>query len=194
MPDGLTFDETTHTYRLDNERVPHITQVLALAGLDCWEHVPPEVMAAARARGTAVHRLVQFWLEDDLDWDTVDESLVPYLDAYLEFATHSRFEPDMIETPLVHRALRFAGTPDLVGPFGNMRGIVELKSGGITEAAQLQTAGQAILVNEPCRRFGLQLKPNGRPKIVEFTNALDRNVFLSALSIAHFKLRNGGPR
>lgn len=192
---GLTFEEEGHRYLLDGVRVPSVTQILALGGLSSWDHIPPQVLEAARLRGTAVHLAVQLYLEDDLDWSTVSEGLKPYLDAYQEFQAGSGFVPDRVEHRLVHRVLRFAGTPDQAGPFKGGRAIVELKSGGIVEAAAFQTAGQAILEQQPfCRRFGLELKPNGRPRIVEFTDPTDRHVFLAALTIAHRKLRNGGPR
>jgi hypothetical protein len=84
MPE-LLFDPDSHTYTLNGEKVPSITQIIADMGLidTTWftDH--------SRERGTFVHRIIEWHLLKELDEDTVDESLVGYLNAWKRFELDS---------------------------------------------------------------------------------------------------------
>jgi hypothetical protein len=65
--------------------------------------------------------------------DTVDDVILPYLAAWRLFKRESGFIVEQSEVPMMSKALRYAGTPDVIGhfPSGNLkRGAVELHDDG----------------------------------------------------------------
>ena len=92
--DALVFDEASHLYTLDGERLPSVTQILQRAGAIDFDHIPPQIRERALARGTAVHRAVHYFNENDLDVDafrTTWPEYAPYLDAWIKFVDVSGF-------------------------------------------------------------------------------------------------------
>jgi hypothetical protein len=93
-PDALVFEELTHTYTLDGERLPSVTQILQRADAINFEHIPPTIRERALERGTAVHKAVHYYNEHDLDVDAFRETFpeyAPYLDAWIKFLDVSGF-------------------------------------------------------------------------------------------------------
>lgn len=183
---GLAFDAGRHEY-LDTETgelLPSITALLKAAGQidDRW------YTEASRIRGSAVHRLT---LAHDLGHDEIVEDAVGayhgYLLAYQRALRLLRPRWTLMETPLAHPTLRYAGTPDRVGWVGpkRRRAVVELKTGRPQAVHALQTALQAMLVEpgarRPIDRYALYLQPDGWYRIVEFTAGQD---FATAATIA----------
>src|ERR1019366_315802 len=84
MPDygieipGGHFDEKRHIYRnTKGTIVPSTTQVFSILGCNDFEGVPPDVLEWKRIYGTAVHRAIEFLVAGDLDWDSLDEVIIP---------------------------------------------------------------------------------------------------------------------
>lgn len=55
----LTFDEFTHTYRLNELIIPSVTTVMKLLSDDFYRAVDPDVLERAARRGTAIHNAVE---------------------------------------------------------------------------------------------------------------------------------------
>jgi|SRR5580765_2134762 len=93
-PDMMVFDEPAHTYTLDGEQLPSVTGILQRSGLIDFSHIPPSILDAARDRGTAVHRAVHYFNEQDLDVDAFRSTFPeywPYLSAWIKFLDTSGF-------------------------------------------------------------------------------------------------------
>lgn len=128
----MTFDPETHTYRVDGEIVPSVTQLTAIFGPP-----PPEegddlelTVEAAADRGSTLHAYLQHRLEGGEPEDfELPDVCCPYADAVELFLSEHRLEPMLVETPLwgEARGVRFAGTPDLVGEFDGRLSILDWK-------------------------------------------------------------------
>lgn len=108
----FTFDPKKHIYTLDGVEIPSVTSVLPYnfhGNATDWH----------KDKGHYVHEMVRLYNLNDLDEDTLDSQLTPYLDAYKKFRENYHGE-----------------------------GIVDVKSGMPQPADELQLAGYSLLVNE----------------------------------------------
>lgn len=189
IPQPFTFDEATHTYRMENgEILPSVTTVLKDMGF--YGNAESWFTEESATRGTYVHRLIQYYLEGTLDFRTIDDGLRPYLDAWQRFEVDTGFSPMEIEKAMASETHRFAGTVDYVGLLSCGPSIIDLKSGAVGPVVGLQTAGYELLLDKPVKRFALQLKDDGRYKLTEFKDRNDRRVFQAALAVWWYQRNN----
>src|ERR1700693_5852774 len=79
---GGSFEEASHRYRdMTGMIVPSVTQVISLLGMVDYSHIREEILARKSLLGTAVHRAVEYLCQGCLDWDSVDETAMPYVVA-----------------------------------------------------------------------------------------------------------------
>src|SRR5687767_7346130 len=93
----MEFDELTHTYRVDGQVVPSVTQILQALDIVDYSYIPPAVREAALLRGRKVHIATHFDDQGDLDEQTVPEEILPYVFAWRRFRQESGFQPELIE-------------------------------------------------------------------------------------------------
>ena len=91
---NLTFDPVKHHYFLGEERLPSVSEVKE--PLTDFSMVAPEVMARASAFGTAVHKMVELHLGDQLNMGALDEALFGPLEAFELWLSEVR--PFQVET------------------------------------------------------------------------------------------------
>lgn len=87
----------------------------------------------SRTRGEFVHKARHLDDMGELDPETVDDVILPYLAAWRLFKRESGFVVEQSEVPMMSKTYRYAGTPDVTGhfPSGNLkRGAVELHDDG----------------------------------------------------------------
>ncbi len=192
--EGVTLEPETHTYRTpDGARWPGVTQILGAAGFDDWmKFVDPSELEYAARRGTAVHLACQLEFEGDLDWDSLDPIVRPYVDAFARWRSQTAFVPVFAEEPLL--SLRgFAGKPDLVGLFGSIPAVIDIKTPAqVPESTPLQTAGYCDLLRlvKPIR-MALRLGADGNFKVTEFRDRHhDRDLITWRAALQIWKWRN----
>lgn len=196
----LTFDEPTHTYRLDGEVIPSVTTLLS--PLTEYAGIPKAVMEKAAERGNNVHKACEMFLWGTLDEDLLDEEYVPYLSAFKQFMDDTGFVVELIEERVFHKKLRYAGTVDLGGVFPGLgrrtkshRAIIDIKTtfklmrsvgpqlAGYNDAWSSMKTGEKF-----DERYALQLKKTGKYVLEPLKSKTDSNVFLSCLNIYNFML------
>ncbi len=184
---ALTFDEVSHTYRHDGQLVPSVTQVLA--PLTDLSAVPADILAAASAFGTAVHKACELHDLGTLDPATLDAPLQPYLDAWLAFCRDHDAQWSHIEQRLYHPVLRYAGTADRIGFVDGLRTIVDIKTSAVIYpavgpqlAAYLSAAEKGHQINA-LARMSVRLKPDGGYEAKAHTGPADFAVFASLLTL-----------
>lgn len=128
----LTFEPETHTYRVDGEAVPSVTQLVSIFGPP-----PPEegddlelTVEAAADRGITLHAYLQHRLEGGRAADfELPDVYGPCAEAVELFLAEHHLEPMLVETPLwgEARGVRFAGTPDFVGEFDGRLSVLDWK-------------------------------------------------------------------
>jgi hypothetical protein len=189
IDDRLEFDEGIHLFQLDGRPVPSITQCLVSAGLIDTQWFTDY----CRDRGSAIHKACHYMDENDLDPDFLDSSLVGFLDAWMLFCQQHNCQWTDIETPVYSVPLQIAGIPDRIGVVDGLPSIVEIKSGLIYPVHGVQLALQARMARpvDLLNRYSVRLKENGNYELHEFKSRDDLKVGLAALTITHFKRRNG---
>lgn len=122
----LTFDEFTHTYRLNELIIPSVTTVMKPLSDDFYRAVDPDVLERAAKRGTAIHNAVEnfakFGIED------IPPDYAGYFQAFLKWWELQQPEVLATECRVYHKILRYAGTADLLCVIGGRVTLVDYKS------------------------------------------------------------------
>lgn len=145
IPNRLTFRSDIHAYYFDGQRVPSVTQVLE--PLIDYSGVPNGVLNHAADRGTAVHLATEFWDDGDLDEESVDPEVLPYVQAWQRFRDESGFVVERSEVRVYSARHRYAGTVDCIGTMRGRRIMVEKKTTAVLHPAT------AIQVSAYCKAF-----------------------------------------
>lgn len=122
----LTFDEFSHTYRLNELIIPSVTTVMKLLSDDFYRAVDPDVLERAAKRGTAIHNAVEnyakFGIED------IPPTYAGYFQGFREWWELQQPEVLATECRVYHKILRYAGTADLLCVIGGRVTLVDYKS------------------------------------------------------------------
>lgn len=205
---SLVFDHDKHEYFLDGDRVPSNTQVLRDSGLIMLDGIPSFVLDAALKRGSAVHQLVHYLNEDDLDWSSVDDAYRGYLDAWVAFRQQRELRVDLCEYRVASRTHRVSGTLDLLGLLEGDGALIDYKTGDPDDvAADFQTAGYVVMANEwaktdarlaavlaqytRLRRYSVRLRRDGTFRVKEYTDPRDFSRFITLVSAWHIRRERG---
>ena len=202
-----TFDDATHTYRIDGVIVPSVTQVLRLGGLELsFPNVPESIREAAREKGSAVHEACDFFDEEKLDWDHLREKatmLVPYMEAWKDFRFVYPMRKDETAEEIVwSKALGVAGKLDRRCGDEIIRDIKTSKRLSWTMGVQL--AGyvalylhgtEGVALGDPLRRAFVNVKrevvqlcDDGTYHVERYDDPDDLMLFTAALTITRAKL------
>ena len=156
---NVEFEPDGHVYTYRGQHWPSITQILKAEGFvdttwfDEW----------SRDKGSMVHLAIHYDVTGELDEESLDDEIRPYLSAFRRFMAESGFKVEKSEEPGVNTTHRYAGTPDLVGCFP--------KPGA-------------------ARRFALELTADGKYKLIPHTDQNDFNVWLAAVACHNWKKNN----
>lgn len=183
----LTFDPETHEYRLNGEVVPSVTQVLSLAGLIDGRWYTPD----AAQRGTYVAQATEMDDEGTLDESALDPALRAYVEAWRKFRTDTRCDVIAAEHIVWSAVHRFAGTLDRWLLIDGKDTLIDIKTGSPEPFHPIQTAGYAACLKVHMERGAVYLSDNANYRLVAHDDPLDRGVFLSALTIAQWKIKHG---
>jgi hypothetical protein len=206
----LRFDGSPghHDYFLDEIPTPSTTGVIGAAGLYQFDHVPPFILEAARRRGSAVHQLVHFSNEGDLDETSIDPAWRPYLDAWERCRQERAIQILLCEYRVASRRHRVAGTIDLLCTIGDDGWILDYCTGDLADCHKdIQTAGYLGLAFEWAqedltlsavldrhrrwRRAGVRLLKSGSFRFVEYTDPCDYHTFLTLAAAYHIRRDRG---
>lgn len=207
----LHLERDVDAYHVKGQRVPSVTEILALAGLVDFTSVPVEVLQAAADRGRLAHAhtarldaapegvsLVESLL-------SVPDEIQGYAKAWLRFRDDTGFSPLLIEQPVVSCAYGYAGTLDRFGvvPDATIY-LIDLKTGSsLPTWVGLQLAGyeQALRESSPLmakgdrvQRLAVRLRADGEYSVKLFSNPGDRMDFLAAARVAQWRIREEGIR
>lgn len=191
MSDLLQFDAATHTYRLCGMVVPSVTRILA--PLVDLSGIRPEVLEAKRDLGSRVHYACQLSDEDDLDEDSVEADVEPYLAAWRRFLRESGAKVLANEQKVGDPMLMVAGTLDNILLMSGTKWVVDKKTSFATPiSAGPQTAAYQRLNgdNSVTHRGVLRLRPDGTYRFDPRNGPDDWSAFMACLSIYRFKEKN----
>lgn len=187
---NMIFDEKSHSYFVDGQRVLSVTQYLKLAGLIDSDWYTEE----SRQRGSAVHAAIFYRNQNDLDESSLHPIVAPFVAAYDKFVADTGFVPELVEHRVYDPIWIVAGTLDAAGTWklGPDKIVIDFKTGNIEPWARLQLAQYEACLNERHRRFGLQLKPDGTYRLSEeYRDREDIRTFRAIVSIVNWRIQNG---
>jgi hypothetical protein len=177
----LTFDPTTHEYRVQERLVPSVTKLIKAAGLidDTW------MDEEALARGSIVHQALEYDDQGDLDEGSIDPRIMGYVEAWRKCRQEMGLEVVANEQKVYHETYRYAGTLDRVVRRAGQLVLIDLKSGSPAAWHALQLALYLMAteqwdINRPTARAAVYLEEDGRYKYVEHK---DRNDFAAAKAV-----------
>ena len=156
----LTFKEESHEYFLGDERLPSVSEIIS--PLIDFSMIKPEVLENKRQFGTNVHKMIELYLEDDLDEMGLTEDLKGCLYAFKEWESGSEgILPAKIEVKQFHPKLKYAGTPDI----DRATAIVDIKSRDFSPVSDpLQLAAYKRFGDPQREGYILSLFPDGTCK------------------------------
>ncbi len=189
----LRFEEETHSYFLENQRIPSVTQVLGSVGISDFGNASPEVLERAAAFGTEAHLLTEKYDKDILiKGEEMSGGLFDYLVAWIDF--RKDFGVEFIEGGIEKRffceGFRYAGTIDRIGKVNGKMTLIDIKTGAATRAHAIQIAAykNALLEEYPkIDAMCVYLGPRAYKIQTYRGHDYDFNVFLSALNIHNWR-------
>jgi len=190
---AIEFDAKKHEYCVGGVVMPSVTQILQAEGFINYDGIPEAIREFAMARGTAVHEACEYWDQDDLNIDDLDEELEGYLEAWKSFKKDRRFSPTEIEKPVYQEDYRYAGKLDRLGTLDGDKAVVDIKTGKVQKWTGLQLAAYEYAETGffgKLRRIAVELRSDGTYQPTEFEDDGDHGVFLSAVTLYHWKERN----
>lgn len=200
--DDFHFEADPHAYYEGSVRRVSLTQVLSLAGLIDYSHVPPETLARAARRGKMVHQATA-QIDRGVDVHAlyeIPEACQPYVAAWELFVRETGFiaDSELVEKPRIATiaGMRVGMTPDTAGLLFGVPSIIERKCCRNHHPVwAIQTAGQDLGLGAPPRyrhfaRAAVQLLPTGRYKLWPHEDNSDFDICRDAIRIAAWKLKN----
>ena len=193
-----------HTYYVDGIVTPGVTEILKAGGYGNPQDangytIPDEVIDNAAERGVMIAKAIELYNDDSLDWDTVDEELVPYIQAYESWCEKTGFVPVAQEELIYVPKHGYCGTLDIRGYINDRLTIIDIKTGsaGLKPWHRYQLAAYAYPFKEKTTwpdRIMLHLKSNGKAKQHPFTRETaqrDWTVFLACYTLYQAKILDG---
>lgn len=191
----LTFDPSTHIYRLGDKVVPSVTRIIEPLMDTEW------YTDEGAKRGTMVHRGIHVHELGLLE--EVPDELFGYLNAWIRFKKESDFSVGWTEH-MMYSELGFCGTADVLGCFkGKVKpdglpdivefepdklALIDLKTSDTPKNWwPIQLAGYSILSGDNRKRYTLRLREDGTYRLDEWKDRHDRAVFMACLTIWQFK-------
>lgn len=179
----ITFEPTTHSYRLNGRPVPSVTQVLKAAGLIDRQWYTEEAcrLGSLVAEATALHD------RGELDEATLDPAIRPYLDGWNRFLVDSGAEVILAEEPAANEVYGYAGTYDRWLKWEGLDWLIDIKTGACEPFHALQTAAYAACIGTPMQRACIHLDGDGGYRVNRHIDPNDEAVFKAALAITKWK-------
>ena len=116
----------------------------------------------SRDRGSMVHLATAYDDDGELDEESLDPVIIPYVEAWRRFKRESGFVVSASEVPMMSNLYKYAGTPDVMGSFP--RGAM--------------------------KRAAVELHDDGTYKLIPYTDRQDVAIWLSVLAVHNWKQNN----
>lgn len=174
----LVFYDSSHTYEVDGEEVPSVSEIIRFISREVYGDVAQFHLDHAADRGTKVHKALE--VLDKYGEVEITEDISPYVRAYLKFRKDHPCQWKYIEKPMCSPEKTYAGTLDRYGTVDGIPTILDFKTNKNIPPAhrQMYTAQQNLYrqaLSEPVERILLlQLKDDETYKLypLEIEDAL----------------------
>lgn len=195
MRSAIKFFRDDHTYTLYGTKIPSVTQIISSAGIYSYTNVPDRFLEAASERGRAVHRVLELLaLHEGYSPPEWSDGYILAWNKFREF-----YDVKVIETERIvfHKHHMYCGTLDRICTLrGVDKYIIDIKTtANAMPSHDLQTAAYALAYKSETRqklkRASVYLHDCGKFQFVEYQEKGQESIFLAALQIYNWKVRNG---
>ena len=107
----LTFEEDSHTYRLNGLIIPSVTMLMKPLSEAYYGGIDSRILGKAADRGTSVHSAVDLYCRYGIV--DIEPELEGYFKAFLAWAKDYEVKPYATETRTYNKNLLYAGTVDM---------------------------------------------------------------------------------
>lgn len=192
---GFEFNEQDHSYKLNGLPLLGVNEVIQKAGLSSYADIPQSKLEAAQVRGKFIHKACSLLDSGQLDWNTVDPAILPYVKCWEKFVKDNSVEIIQNEVKVYSSVLLVAGTIDRVVLYRGKPWYLDIKSGQkIAPETKLQLAGYQIIGNEYLNIKGkyrvVVRLTESLPETKEYDKEADIFDFLAALRVVRWKEKN----
>lgn len=207
----LRFDAHQHKYYVGDRELISVTTLLKVMGLQWYPN--NEAVRLKMELGSYVHEITErydmtrlrigtkrlnpeaIYKNDVIRKENGMHEALPYFEAYKKFLQDIDCEVIEVEKRYYHPAWFYAGTIDRLVRLNGQLAILDLKTGIPIPATALQIGGYAELYKHwhgvTPKGHVLYLQKDGGYKLKEIERIPEQsNMFLSALSVHHWKQKN----
>lgn len=145
MPE-LSFDDATHTYRLNGLVIPSVSTVMEPLKNELYKGIGDSTLANAADKGTIVHNAIENYIKFGII--DIPPEHQGYFDGFLEF--WNKYNPQVVgsEIRAYHKLLGYGGTIDLLAYIGDKLTLIDYKTtytvSDMTCGVQLEGYSQAL--------------------------------------------------
>ena len=122
----LLFYDPTHTYTLDGEVIPSVSEITRFMSREIYGDLQQNTLDRAAGRGSAVHKATE--VLDKYGTVEASDDIVPYVRAYVQFLREHSVEWEMIEHAVVSPEQDYAGTLDRYGTVDGKKTLADIKA------------------------------------------------------------------
>lgn len=143
----LTFEPEGHTYELDGEELPSVSELTRFISREIYSEINQSVLDYAADRGTRIHKVTECL--DRYGDAEADDDILPYIEAYIKFRNEHTISWEHIEKAMYNPELMYAMTIDRYGEMNGKKILLDIKS-----SSQIQTV--AVTAQLTLYKMGLE--------------------------------------
>ena len=188
---GFRYNDADHLYSLDGKNLPSVTGILKGCGIidDAF------YTDNGATNGKRRHKMTEYYDQDILDFSSVDDADLPFLEAYVHARKGLNFEVLQTEFKMYHSIYRYAGTIDRLVYMNDETWVFDLKTGAKAAWNKFQLILYGLLAEDflkiPKPKLGIiSLKANGRFEFNEISYQ-GQSVAIGAVMVQQWKDLNG---
>lgn len=178
----LSFEESTHTYKLDDIIIPSVTQILSPISKVVYEEVSIQTLMAKAHLGSKVHKLIERKLK--YNFAQPDDITIDYYNQFVLFLEELKLNNslEIIKTEFKgfyqDKDLTFAGTIDFIVKIDNEIWLIDWKTvvNPVELLVALQLYGYKLIVEQTTNikidRVAIVQVNKSSYKLIELTNQI----------------------
>jgi hypothetical protein len=193
---NIEFNPLEHTYKLGGRLIDNVTTILESEGFSDFSMIPENVLTQAQERGSDVHDMALYLIQNRLDESTIDEVYLGYLNAIKAFLRDYNIKIIETEKIVYSKTWDFVGKLDFLFQYNDELILIDWKTSTvISKSTDIQLSAYKIAWEENKKSkqkikkiWCVQLQKNGKYKIFPCKN--EKHVFLAAVQNYKWKRRN----
>ncbi len=179
---SLSFDPETHVYKFNGRVVPSVTEILRAENFIDTTFFTDY----GRQRGKLAHLAIHLLDMGELDEESLDPVLSPYVEAWKRFRADTDITIIESEVPILDPLKRYAGTPDKIVMLDGKQTCIDMKTGTVSPWTRLQLCAYCE-AKGIYRRAAVQLNDDGTYKMFAYSDRQDFAVWNATLAVYWWK-------